>query len=133
MRTASPLDDETERTAKEVVDSAFRVHAALGPGLLESVYGACLAFEFEQRGISYGKQVDVPVVYRGTPIDAKLRLDFVVAERIVVEIKAVESVLDVHRAQLLTYLKLTGCRLGFGFLINFNVATIKTGISRIVL
>ena len=131
MRIASPLDDETERTAKVVVDSAFQVHAALGPGLLESVYGACLALELDQRGVRYRKQVDVPVLYRGTPIDAKLRLDFLVAERIVVELKTVESVLDVHRAQLLTYLKLTGCRLGF--LINFNVATIKTGISRIVL
>jgi len=87
--------------------------------------------ELDQRGVQYRKQVDVPVLYRGTPIDAKLRLDFLVAERIVVELKTVESVLDVHRAQLLTYLKLTGCRLGF--LINFNVATIKTGISRIVL
>lgn len=131
MRIATTLDDETEKLASEVVSAAFQVHVALGPGLLESVYGACLALEFDQRSVSYRRQVDVPIAYRGQRVDAKLRLDFLIAGRIVIELKSVESILDVHRAQLLTYLKLTGCRLGF--LINFNVAMIKTGITRIVL
>jgi len=86
--------------------------------------------ELDQRGVSYRRQVDVPIAYRGQRVDANLRLDFLIAGQIVIELKAVESILDVHRAQLLTYLKLTGCRLGF--LINFNVATIKTGIIRLV-
>jgi GxxExxY protein len=116
---------------KEVVDSAFKVHKTLGPGLLESVYEHCLAHEISKRGLSIIRQQSVPVVYDGERIDAGLRLDLLVEGEIVIEVKAVEKDLPVFHAQLLTYLKLTGCRLGF--LINFNVPLIKDGIRRLAL
>jgi len=114
-----------------VVDAAYRVHSALGPGLLESVYEVCLAHEIRQRGLSVDRQVSLPVKYDGIEVDAGLRLDLLVESSIVVEVKAVEELLPVHSAQVLTYLKLTGCRLGF--LVNFNVPLIKNGIKRIAL
>ena len=128
---ARRLDERVESIATEVVDSAFKVHSALGPGLLESVYEACLAHELHRRGIGFERQVSMPVHYEGLNLDAGLRLDLVVAGQIVVECKAVESLLPVHKAQLLTYLKLSGHRLGF--LINFNVPTLKEGLRRIIL
>lgn len=114
-----------------MVDAAYRVHSALGPGLLESVYEVCLAHEIRQRGLSVDRQVSLPVKYDGIEVDAGLRLDLLVESSIVVEVKAVEELLPVHSAQVLTYLKLTGCRLGF--LVNFNVPLIKNGIKRIAL
>ena len=128
---ARRLEEEVEAIATVLVDSAFKVHSALGPGLLESVYEACLAHELHRRRISFEKQVSLPVHYEGLNIDAGLRLDLVVAGRIVIECKAVESLLPVHKAQLLTYLKLSGHHLGF--LINFNVPTLKEGLKRVVL
>jgi GxxExxY protein len=124
------LPDETNRVAREVVDSAFAVHAALGPGLIESVYEACLVHELHLRGLKAERQVTLPVVYRDLRLDAGLRLDMVVDRSVVVELKAVEAVLPVHKAQLLTYLKLSGYRLGL--LINFNSVLIKDGIHRII-
>jgi GxxExxY protein len=106
------------------------VHTGLGPGLLESVYEACLAHELEKRGMPARRQVVLPVVYDGVRIDAGLRLDMIV-EDVVVEVKAVERLIAIHQAQLLTYLKLSGYRLGL--LINFNVLRIKEGIRRIAL
>ncbi len=114
--------------ASKIVDSAFAVHSVLGPGLLESVYEQCLAAELISRGVSVSRQVAVPLVYRDTQIDAGFRIDLVVGGLVIVEVKAVEKALPVHEAQLLTYLKLSGYRLGF--LINFNVVLIKDGIKR---
>ena len=114
--------------SRAVVDAAFQVHTALGPGLLESVYEQCLVYELEARGIVFGRQVGLPVTYRNHRIDAGFRMDMVVGELIVVEVKAVEAILPVHEAQLRTYLKLSGYRVGL--LINFNVALIKQGIRR---
>jgi len=126
-----PIPDATEQAAKYVVDAAFWVHTTLGPGLLESVYEACLTHELETKRIPFARQVSLPVHYGGMTLDAGLRLDLLVADSIIVEIKATESILPVHEAQLLTYLKLTQNRLGL--LINFNVPLLKNGIRRRVL
>jgi len=128
---ARRLDAQVEAIATEVVDSAFKVHSALGPGLLESVYEACLAHELHRRGIGFERQVTMPVRYEDLNLDAGLRLDLVIAGKIIVECKAVESLLPVHKAQLLTYLKLSGHRLGF--LMNFNVPAFKEGLKRMIL
>ena len=112
------------------MDAAFKVHTTLGPGLLESVYEACLCQELKQRAIPFEAQVPVPVVYEGVTLDAGLRLDLLVGDAVVVEIKAVEKMLPLYEAQVLTYLKLAGRRLGL--LINFNVPVIREGIKRIV-
>ncbi len=125
------IPEETNRVAKDVVDAAFRVHSALGPGLLENVYEACLRHELSKRGLRTERQVSLPVVYDTVRLDAGLRLDLVVENRVVVELKAIEAVLPVHEAQLLSYLKLSGHRLGL--LINFNVPLIRDGIKRIAL
>jgi GxxExxY protein len=126
-----PIPTETDEVASKIVDAAFAVHKALGPGLLESVYEACLLYELNKRGLKVERQVSLPVVYDNLRLDAGLRLDLVVEKRVIVELKAVEVLLPVHTAQLLTYLKLSGYRLGL--LVNFNSALIKEGIKRIVL
>ncbi len=113
---------------RKIVDSAFAVHSTLGPGLLESVYEQCLAAELIAHDVRILRQVAVPLVYRDQRIDAGFRIDLLVEDSVIVEIKATEKTLPVHEAQLLTYLKLSGYRLGF--LINFNVALIKDGIKR---
>ncbi len=125
-----PVSAEVDAVARRVVDACFSVHSALGPGLLESVYEACLEHELQKRGIKVQRQVKFPVLYRGMHIDAGLQIDLLVEDCIVVELKAVEGILPVHKAQLMTYLKLTGHRLGF--LINFNVPLIRQGINRFV-
>ncbi|HZC17293.1 MAG TPA: GxxExxY protein, partial [Caulobacteraceae bacterium] len=113
------------------VDAGLKVHKALGPGLLESAYEHCLAYELVTRGISLRRQVALPVVYEGVRLDAGYRLDIVVEDLIVIEIKAVEAPSRLHEAQVLTYLKLSGHRLGF--LMNFNVELFKNGVRRLVL
>jgi GxxExxY protein len=120
---------EVDALAKQIVDSGLKVHRALGPGLLESAYEHCLAYELHARGIPVKRQVALPVIYEGTTLDAGYRLDLVVADAIIVEIKAVDALTPLHEAQILTYLKLSGHRLGF--LINFNVALFKQGIRRL--
>jgi GxxExxY protein len=125
------VSPEAESAATEIVDAAFSVHSQLGPGLLESVYEACLARELELREVPVQRQVRIPLHYKGAELSEFLRLDLVVAELVVVEVKAVEALLAVHTAQMLSYLKLSGHRLGL--LINFNVPTIKDGIRRLVL
>jgi GxxExxY protein len=119
-----------DEVARQIVDSAFVVHTTLGPGLLESVYEQCLECELRTRGMALERQVSVPLLYRDIRIDAGFRMDLVVAGMVVVEIKAVEKTLPIHAAQLVTYLKLSGYRLGL--LINFNVPLIKDGIRRII-
>jgi GxxExxY protein len=116
--------------ATEIVDAAFRIHLKLGPGLLESVYATVLAYELGRRGLRTVSQLAVPVVYENVRIDAGFRADLVVEEKVIVEIKSVELLLPVHKKQLLTYLRLADKRLGL--LINFHVALIKDGITRIV-
>ena len=131
MRVFEPLPPEIESVAKTIVDAALKVHRALGPGLLESVYELCLAHELRRRGVQLESQVKLPISYEGLKIDAGLRLDLIVAQQVVVEVKAVEKLHPVHDAQLLSYLKLTGLKLGL--LINFNVPLIRDGIKRIIL
>ena len=128
---AEPVSKETDEVAREVVDSAYKVHSALGPGLLESVYETCLTHELGKRGLQVRSQVPVPVRYDGLLLEAGFRLDLTVNDRVLIELKAVEKLLPVHEAQVLTYLKLTGYRLGL--LINFNVPLIRGGIRRFAL
>ncbi|MBE0645363.1 MAG: GxxExxY protein [Bacteroidetes bacterium] len=122
---------ETESTARAIVDAAYRVHSALGPGLLESTYERVLSYELRTRGMKVETQIPVSVQYRDLFVPCGYRLDMLIHECVIVEVKAVEQTLPVHRAQLLTYLKLTSLRLGL--LINFNVPLIKSGIKRIIL
>jgi len=119
-----------EVVTKELVDSALKVHSALGPGLLESAYEACLAYELVERGITVSRQKLLPIRYGQLEIDAGYRLDLLVDDQIVVELKAVGSLLPVHEAQLLSYLKLGGFHMGF--LLNFNVRRMKEGIRRML-
>ena len=121
--------DDNELGAK-IIGCALVVHSALGPGLLESVYETCLAHELGKAGIAFHRQLALPVVYDGIQIDAGYRVDRLVADRVIVEVKAIEKIADVHRAQLLSYLKLGGFRLGY--LLNFNVALMKSGIVRLL-
>jgi GxxExxY protein len=111
-----------------VVDSAMKVHTALGPGLLESAYEACLKHELGKRGFKVLSQVILPVIYDGVEVDAGYRLDLLVEDVVIVEVKAVERLLPIHEAQLLSYLKLSGRKVGL--LINFNVEHLKNGIKR---
>lgn len=115
---------------KKVLDCSFAVHTALGPGLLESVYEECLYFELQSRCLHVEKQKALPVIYKGIRMDSGYRIDLIVENTIIVEIKAVETVMDVHYAQILTYMKLSGCKLGL--LVNFNVAHLKDGIKRMI-
>jgi len=112
------------------VDSAVQVHAALGPGLLESAYATCLAHELKERGFSVRTQVPLPVVYKGIELAVGYRVDLIVEEVVIVEIKTVASLLPIHEAQLLTYLRLSGRRLGLLF--NFHVPRMRDGIKRLV-
>jgi GxxExxY protein len=116
--------------AKEIVDAAFRIHTTLGPGLLESVYDTVLAYELGRRGLRTVRQQPIPVVYEEVRIDTGFRADLVVEDKVIVEIKSVESLAPVHKKQLLTYLRLADKRLGL--LINFHVVLIQDGITRIV-
>ena len=119
-----------EEVASEIVDSAIKVHRALGPGLLESAYQSCLAYELRKRGLGVACEVKQPIIYDGERIDVGYRIDMLVEDRVVIENKAVESLLPIHQAQLLTYLKLRDYRLGF--LLNWNVKLMKHGIKRLV-
>jgi len=121
------LDD----LAKLVVDAAYKIHTALGAGLLESAYQACLEIELQKRGVPYLPQYLLPICYEGVTVEGAYRIDLLVGDQLVVEMKSVEQLLPIHSAQLLTYLKLSGNRLGL--LINFNTPRIKDGIKRIAL
>jgi len=128
---SKPIPARVEQVAKAVVDAAFHVHYQLGPGLLESVYEMCLFHAITKRGLKAERQVPVPVVFDGVELEAGFRLDLLVEDCLIVEVKAVEALIPVPRAQVLTYLKLTGHRLAL--LINFNVPLIRDGIKRVVL
>jgi GxxExxY protein len=126
-----PISASVESSGTRLLDAAFEVHRKLGPGLLESVYEICVCHELTKAGVAFQRQVLLPIKYDDIQIDAGLRLDVVVENEVIAEIKAVETILPVHEAQLLTYLKLSGMRLGF--LINFNVPLLKAGIKRVIL
>ena len=115
---------------REVVDAAIAVHRGLGPGLLESVYEIVLAHELQQRGLRVDRQVPIPIVYRGIKFEEGFRADIMVEYKVVLELKSVEMVIPAHKKQIQTYLRLTGCKLGF--LLNFGEAVMKTGITRAV-
>ena len=113
-----------------VIGAAIAVHRELGPGLLESTYEACLVYELAERGVAVERQKSLPVNYRGVRIDCGYRIDLLVGNEVVVELKAVEGVMPIHEAQMLTYLRLSG--LHVGLLLNFNVLLMKDGIRRVV-
>ncbi|WP_185153908.1 GxxExxY protein [Dysgonomonas sp. ZJ279] len=121
---------EKELTEK-ILACAYSVHTELGPGLLEKTYETCLYHELRQSGLFAEKQVELPVAYKGIEIDAGYRLDLLVENKIILELKSVEELTDIHTAQLLTYLKLSGCKIGY--LMNFNVRSLKLGIKRFIM
>ena len=120
----------TEEIFKKVLDSSFTVHSALGPGLLESAYTECLFYELLEKGLKVEKQKPLPLIYKEVRLDTGYRIDLMVENRVVVEIKSIDALAEIHMAQILTYLKLSKCRLGL--LANFNVKHLKDGIKRVI-
>jgi|SRR5271166_1771733 len=126
-----PRSYPEQALTREVISAAMEVHRALGPGLLESAYQACLCRELQLRNLDFAQQVDLPIAYKGVKLDCGYRIDLIVSNRVVVELKSMQEILPVHEAQLLTYMRLTNVHVGL--LINFNVAVLKNGIKRRVL
>jgi GxxExxY protein len=122
---------EIDLLTRKIIGFAIEVHRHLGPGLLESTYEQCLCFELEQAGIGHQKEVRLPVVYKSVQLDCSLRLDIVVENRVIIELKAIERLMPIHEAQMLTYLKLS--KINIGLLMNFNSVTLKEGLRRFVL
>jgi GxxExxY protein len=119
-----------DELSQRVIGAALRVHRVLGPGLLESAYELCLAYELREDGLAFETQKALPIRYKGLRLDSAYRLDFVVEDELVVELKAVELLTGLHHAQLLSYLRLSDYRVGL--LINFNVQSLRTGVKRVV-
>lgn len=130
MAEYAPIPKAANDIARDVVDAAIKIHASLGPGLLENVYKMCLAQELALRGYSVRLEVALPVEYQGTRLELGYRIDMLVDELVIVETKAIDAISPIHEAQLLTYLKFSGKRLGL--LLNFNVTLMKDGIRRLV-
>jgi GxxExxY protein len=126
-----PLSAQEEEIATAIVDAAFKVHSKLGPGLIEPVYEPCFCYELKKCGFAVERQVTVPIIYDGVQLDAALRLDVIVEKLVICELKAVQEMIPLFEAQLLSYMKLLNKRLGF--LINFHVPIIKQGIKRMIL
>ena len=124
------IDSPDNPITREIIGAAIEVHRALGPGLLESAYTRSLQFELAARTLRFSTQVVIPMAYKGVDLGTSYRVDLIVEDRVVIEVKAVEIVLPVHKAQVLTYLRLTACPLGL--LINFNVAKLLDGVYRLV-
>lgn len=122
---------EIEKIFKIVLDCSFMVHSELGPGLLESAYQECLYYELKQHGLKVEKQKPLPLIYKEVKLDVGYRIDLLVEDCVVIELKSVNALCDIHLAQILTYLKLSGCKLGL--LSNFNVKHLKDGIKRVIL
>jgi GxxExxY protein len=131
LQAAQASEQRRDLRTGVIIESAIEVHRQLGPGLLESAYEECLCHELCLRGVEFKRQVSVPVLYKGMPLDCGYQIDLVVQNEVVVELKAIEKVLPVHQAQLLTYMKLMGKSVGL--LINFNVPALTQGIIRRVL
>lgn len=123
-------EERLNKITETIIGSAINVHRALGPGLLESAYESCLIYDLGQAGLKVEQQKPIPVVYRNVKLECGYRLDLMVENEVVVEIKSVEKLLPIHKAQLMSYLKLADCRVGL--LINFNVEVLKDGLQRIV-
>lgn len=121
---------DIEEVGRVIVDSAIKVHKALGPGLLESAYQTCLAYELTKRGLTVACEVPLPVTYEGQTIDTGYRIDMLVENSVIIENKVVDDLAPIHEAQLMTYLKLKGCWLGY--LLNWNTVRMKYGIRRMV-
>jgi GxxExxY protein len=121
--------DELNKITEIIIGAAIEVHRALGPGLLESAYAACLVYELRQRGLNVLQEVPLPLVYKEVKLDCGYRLDILVNDAVIIEVKSVESLAPIHEAQLLSYLKLADCKIGL--LINFNVKMLKQGIKRL--
>ncbi len=122
---------DREIVFKEILDCSFKVHTALGPGLLESAYNECLYYELTESGLKVEKQKPLPLIYKTVHLEAGYRIDLLVEGSIVIEIKSVDALAEIHMAQILTYLKLSKCNLGL--LVNFNVLHLKDGIKRVIL
>lgn len=122
--------ERLNKISQKIIGAAIEVHKQVGPGLLESAYEACLAFELTERGLAMERQKALPIAYRGVELDCGYRIDLLVEDAVIVELKAVDRLEPIHEAQLITYLKLSGCQLGL--LINFNVKVLKHGIRRLV-
>lgn len=120
-----------EDLTEKIIGAAIEVHKELGPGLLENVYSECLSYELSQLGLHYKKELNLPVKYKTELLDCNYRVDFLIEDKVIVELKSVEKILKVHEAQLLTYMKLSDKRVGL--LINFNTGTLKAGIKRFIL
>ena len=120
-----------DRLSGQIIGCAIEVHKNLGPGLLESTYEQCLAYELKRSNISFKLQHNLPVEYKGVKLDCGYRIDMLIDNKVIVELKSVDNILPIHQAQLLTYMKLSG--VGIGLLMNFNVKYMKTGIKRMVL
>ena len=123
-------DKVVNQLTKQIIGAAIEVHKLLGPGLLESAYEICLTYELEKLGFKVERQKALPVVYKDIKLDQGYRIDLLVENKVVVELKAVDLVTDVHKAQVLSYLKFSGCQIGL--LLNFNVTLLKNGIYRII-
>lgn len=131
MSDITRFPDLGARISQKVIGAGIAVHQALGPGLLENIYEECLAIELKSQGISFERQKIIPVTYKGEVLDLSYKADFVIEDQMIVELKAVEKIMPLHEAQLLTYLKLSGIHLGL--LMNFNVVLLKDGIKRMAL
>lgn len=129
-RVFEPIPPDVEKVGKAILDAAFKVHTALGPGLLESVYETTVAYEIRKGGLLVETQVAMPIIYDNTKLESGLRLDMLVEKCVIVELKSVEKMNPIYEAQLMTYLRLSKVRLGF--IINFNVPRLKDGIKRMV-
>jgi GxxExxY protein len=125
------MQDNLNDITYKIIGCAYTVHSQLGPGLLESAYQACLEYELVHAGLKIESQKALPVVYRDLKLDAGYRIDFIVENEVIIEIKSLEAIADIHKAQVITYLKLSDKKLGL--LLNFNVVDMKTGINRITL
>lgn len=123
-------NEELNNISKEILDACIRVHKEMGPGLLESIYVWCLAYELKSRGLNVELEVPIPIIYRGVELNKKFKIDMLVEKEIIIEAKAVEIILPVHTAQIISHLKLSDKRLSF--LVNFNVPLLKDGFKRFV-
>ena len=129
MKRYLAIPSDVEEVARKAVDAVFHLHTELGPGLLESVYGNCLEEEFRHRAINYRREVPIPLNYRSRQLDVGFRADFIVEDKLLIELKVVEGIIPIHQAQVITYLKLSKFKLGL--LVNLNVPRIKDGIRRL--
>jgi GxxExxY protein len=122
---------ETNQITHEILDAAYKVHTNLGPGLLESSYQACLIYELKKKGLNIESEKGLPLIYEEVKLECGYRIDILVESKVIIELKTVEAFTDVHTAQLLTYLKLSGCKVGL--LLNFHTKSLKDGIKRLIL